>query len=315
MTEDRPGIARELHATLTAAASRSTEGREVPEEVRILTDRAIGHVVPWELALEVGARRPRRLSRGHGRAHARDALARARAAAASTSDPVGARAVVVAPAVRVEDLARRSSVDWLREAVAAYASAGFDAEAVELRPGQPLPQLMRERPATVLHVQAPFVDVDGAPAIDLAGTSTARALHKSAEKFARALHATLFESMLADAIAGAPAPVLVLEPPCPVEAFEVGRQLCLRNAFAGTLFESRLVESIVACGVLERNARRASQVELASALASGNGVGSVVDAVRMALAGHGDSLLGASALALFCAHPDIPAPQTPAVRS
>ena len=286
---------RELGEELRAHLERLSGGRHSGPDLRVIIDDLAAQAMPWELALVGTEGWPRSLVR------VRADVAAQRDDGPSPAVPV---AIVVAPAATYEDLTLRGSQDWTGIVRRAYMACGM--RTTDARPSAEYFQLPNVDAPAVVHVRAPIVVESGAPALDLAGDSTDRALHRKGAG-SRAIHAPSFARALRASLEKARPLIVVLDPPAPRSGFEIANQICLRNVFAGALFDSGVADAVVGFGVPER-VRQLGYGLLASALMSGEPLPLRFTQVRDLLHHAPDddaSALSAAALALFAADPGL----------
>jgi AAA ATPase domain len=296
---------RRLAASLAEQLKMLAHQQDVPllhEPLRLVLHDHRLHVVPWELALAAERPPAGSLVRAQPLHRAEEWLREVFGAFADAPSrtPLEAvldwwRAELFLPRALVVD-ALDLPVD---DATAAYADAGIDAMHVQLWDVEELARYAKE-PINVLHLRATLSEARGGAGLDLTMNRGPAVPAKELRRIVAGMR-TL----------GA-APLIVLDPPDPPDPVEATRQLCLRNTFAGELFELGLTSSVIAAGLLPGPLRRESQRALADVLALGMGIGEATATMRartVSAAERDDrSLMAAWAIAAFTVHPDLPAP-------
>jgi hypothetical protein len=224
---------RRLAADLAERLDELARQQDVPlrhEPLRLVLHDHRSHVVPWELALAAENPPAASLVRAQPLHLANEWLREAFGsfAAAPSRTPLEAvldswrahttlpRALVVGtPDLPIDDV------------TAAYADAGLDAIQVRLGEPEELSRYAKES-ITVLHLSTTLSEARGGVGLDLG------------MRDGPAVPVTALRRIVVGMTSLGAAPLIVLDPPDSPDPLEATRQLCLRNAFAGELFELRV---------------------------------------------------------------------------
>ncbi len=212
---------------------------------------------------------------------------------------------IVRPTRRAEDISFRGSRQSGVDVQLAYERMGFHTTTLDAPTPDELNDVLRDRPAAIVHLTLGLVNHLGTAAIDLLAVARTKGRPVSAGRLTGlALDALIPRNV--------PSPLVILDAAAPKSRRESVTQLLLRNAFAADLVSAGNVRALIATGLAQYARRRELYETLIRALAEGREVGDIVRCVQDADAGPQDfeRTLAFTATALFARTPDTRFPGT-----